>query len=95
MNYTPEEISILERQSIAKNPKTPKNVLKELANDPEEKVRVFVAANVNTPKTVLTKLAGEGVLIISRYLATNPNTPAEVLKPVSYTHLTLPTKRIV
>ncbi|AFZ11226.1 leucine rich repeat variant-containing protein [Crinalium epipsammum PCC 9333] len=75
MNYTPEEISILERIAIAKNPETPKNVLKELANDPEEKVRVFVAANVNTPKTVLTTLAS----VAPRYVATNPNTPAKVL----------------
>ena len=82
MNYTPEEISILERQSIAKNPKTPKNVLKELANDPEKNVRLFVAANVNTPKTVLTKLAS----VEPRYVATNPNTPATVLRQLAKTY---------
>ena len=51
--HIPADIATASRRAEAANPATPPDRLRELAEDPERKVRVAVAKNFNTPLQTL------------------------------------------
>jgi len=67
------------RWAVAKNPHTPVEVLRYLANDTINLVRALVAANPSTPSDVLEKFFSDEK-IVRDGLSGNPNTPAKLLK---------------
>lgn len=67
------------RWAVAKNPHTPVEVLRHLANDPINLVRALVATNPSTPSDVLEKFFSDEK-IVRDGLSGNPNTPAKLLK---------------
>lgn len=67
------------RWAVAKNPHTPVEVLRHLANDPINLVRALVATNPATPGDVLEKFFSDEK-IVRDGLSGNPNTPAKLLK---------------
>lgn len=67
------------RWAVAKNPHTPSEVLRFLANDEVNLVRALVATNPSTPAEVLEKFFGDEK-IVRDGLSGNPNTPAKLLK---------------
>ena len=67
------------RWAVAKNPHTPIEVLRHLANDSVNLVRALVAANPSTPSDVLEKFFSDEK-IVRDGLSGNPNTPAKLLK---------------
>ncbi len=66
------------RWAVAKNPHTPKEVLKELSNDKINLVRALCATNPNTPKEALEKFM-EDEKIVRDGLSGNPSTPIKYL----------------
>ena len=68
------------RSTVARNPKTPPEVLQELEKDKDPEVRRAVANNPNTPPNVLQKLANGKNLDIRIAVVNNPKTPPEVLQ---------------
>ena len=79
-SITPE---MKRRRDIAENPNTSIEQLKELANDSDNVVRMFVAGNPNTPVELLKELARDSMLVVLRAVAENPNTPAETLEKIA------------
>lgn len=67
------------RWAVAKNPHTPVEVLRHLANDPVNLVRALVATNPAAPSDVLEKFFSDEK-IVRDGLSGNPNTPAKLLK---------------
>ncbi len=67
------------RWAVAKNPHTPVEVLRHLANDPINLVRALVATNPSTPADVLEKFFSDEK-IVRDGLSGNPNTPAKLLR---------------
>lgn len=67
------------RWAVAKNPHTPVEVLRHLANDSVNLVRALVATNPSTPGDVLEKFFSDEK-IVRDGLSGNPNTPAKLLK---------------
>jgi uncharacterized protein (DUF2336 family) len=67
------------RWAVAKNPHTPVEVLRFLANDPINLVRALVATNPSTPSDVLEKFFSDEK-IVRDGLSGNPNTPPKLLK---------------
>lgn len=67
------------RWAVAKNPHTPVDVLRFLANDPINLVRALVATNPSTPSDVLEKFFSDEK-IVRDGLSGNPNTPPKLLK---------------
>ncbi|TDA63308.1 hypothetical protein E0765_07585 [Sulfuricurvum sp. IAE1] len=67
------------RWAVAKNPHTPVEVLRHLANDSINLVRALVATNPSTPPEVLEKFFSDEK-IVRDGLSGNPNTPAKLLK---------------
>lgn len=67
------------RWAVAKNPHTPVDVLRFLANDEINLVRALVATNPSTPTDVLEKFFSDEK-IVRDGLSGNPNTSAKILK---------------
>ena len=67
------------RWAVAKNPHTPVDVLRFLANDEINLVRALVATNPSTPTDVLEKFFSDEK-IVRDGLSGNPNTSAKLLK---------------
>ena len=67
------------RWAVAKNPHTPVEVLRHLANDTVNLVRALVATNPATPSDVLEKFFSDEK-IVRDGLSGNPNTPSKILK---------------
>ncbi len=67
------------RWAVAKNPHTPVEVLRHLANDSINLVRALVATNPSTPSDVLEKFFSDEK-IVRDGLSGNPNTPVKLLK---------------
>ncbi len=67
------------RWAVAKNPHTPVEVLRFLANDTINLVRALVATNPSTPSDVLEKFFSDEK-IVRDGLSGNPNTPPKLLK---------------
>lgn len=67
------------RWAVAKNPHTPVEVLRHLANDSVNLVRALVATNPSTPGDVLEKFFSDEK-IVRDGLSGNPNTPPKLLK---------------
>ncbi len=67
------------RWAVAKNPHTPVDVLRHLANDEINLVRALVATNPSTPPELLEKLFSDEK-IVRDGLSGNPNTPAKLLR---------------
>ncbi len=67
------------RWAVAKNPHTPVEVLRHLANDTINLVRALVATNPSTPSDVLEKFFSDEK-IVRDGLSGNPNTPVKLLK---------------
>jgi len=67
------------RWAVAKNPHTPVEVLRRLADDSINLVRALVATNPATPSDVLEKFFSDEK-IVRDGLSGNPNTPAKFLK---------------
>lgn len=67
------------RWAVAKNPHTPVEVLRHLANDSINLVRALVATNPATPSDVLEKFFSDEK-IVRDGLSDNPNTPVKLLK---------------
>jgi hypothetical protein len=67
------------RWAVAKNPHTPIDVLRYLANDTINLVRALVATNPSTPGDVLEKFFNDEK-IVRDGLSGNPNTPVKLLK---------------
>jgi hypothetical protein len=55
------------------------DLLKELSQDPDSDVRLWVACNPMTPTPVLRKLAEDPIVFVRRGVAQNDNTPAPLL----------------
>jgi hypothetical protein len=70
------------RWAVAKNPHTPVEVLRHLANDSINLVRALVATNPSTPNDVLEKFFNDEK-IVRDGLSGNPNTPVKLLKILS------------
>ena len=84
-------------------------VVEKLAGDDSEYVRRKIAKRDDLPEHVVEKLAGDDVIDVKMIIADRDHLPEHVMEklagddseyvrgtcPVSYTHLTLPTKRIV
>lgn len=92
LGYTKEQIELAkrarndnweDRQSVAKNPNTPKEVLEKLADDKSEVVRYAVAKNPSTPKEVLEKLTNDDDWNVRDLVARNSSTPKEVLEKLA------------
>jgi hypothetical protein len=69
-----------EKIKLARNPNTPPEVLKVLANDVYSRVRYEVAQNPNTPQETLKVLATDEYSSVRWGVARNPNTSPETLK---------------
>jgi pentose-5-phosphate-3-epimerase len=67
------------RWAVAKNPHTPVEVLRHLAQDDVNLVRALVATNPSTPSDVLEKFFSDEK-IVRDGLSGNPNTPVKLLK---------------
>jgi hypothetical protein len=67
------------RWAVAKNPHTPSDVLRYLANDTINLVRALVATNPSTPSDVLEKFFNDEK-IVRDGLSGNPNTPHKLLR---------------
>jgi DNA-binding transcriptional MerR regulator len=67
------------RWAVAKNPHTPVEVLRHLANDSINLVRALVATNPSTPSDVLEKFFSDEK-IVRDGLSGNPNTSPKLLK---------------
>jgi len=67
------------RWAVAKNPHTPVEVLRSLANDDINLVRALVDTNPSTPTDVLEKFFNDEK-IVRDGLSGNPNTSAKLLK---------------
>lgn len=67
------------RWAVAKNPHTPVEVLRHLANDSINLVRALVATNPSTPSDILEKFFSDEK-IVRDGLSGNPNTPVKLLK---------------
>lgn len=67
------------RWAVAKNPHTPVEVLRHLANDSINLVRALVATNPSTPSDVLEKFFNDEK-IVRDGLSGNPNTSPKLLK---------------
>ena len=68
------------RWIIAKDPITPPDILKELAEDKDYGVKANVAGNENTPEAVLSDLSKSDEWVTRSNVAANPNAPPEALK---------------
>lgn len=66
-------------ESLAQNPNTPVEILKELMDNETFKNKNLLAANPNTPSDILYKLYELGY---SDSLAQNPNAPTELLQQI-------------
>ena len=73
------------RWAVAKNPHTPVDVLKILANDDVNLVRALVGANPSTPGDVLARFFNDEK-IVRDALSGNPNTPLRLLKILGSDH---------
>jgi hypothetical protein len=85
MNYTEEQIRNMYwrvRWYVAKNPKTPVGVLRELSKDEDGGVRRVVAENPNTPVDVLKELAKDDYWRVRWRVAQNPNSTEQILVSV-------------
>ncbi len=67
------------RWAVAKNPHTPAEVLRFLAEDDVNLVRALVATNPSTPPELLEKFFSDEK-IVRDGLSGNPNTPSKLLK---------------
>jgi hypothetical protein len=67
------------RWAVAKNPHTPVDVLRHLANDSINLVRALVATNPSTPADVLEQFFHDEK-IVRDGLSGNPHTPSKLLK---------------
>lgn len=67
------------RWAVAKNPHTPVEVLRFLADDEINLVRALVATNPSTPADILERFFSDEK-IVRDGLSGNPNTPAKLLK---------------
>jgi hypothetical protein len=70
------------RWAVAKNPHTPVEVLRLLADDEVNLVRALVATNPSTPPEILEKFFSDEK-IVRDGLSGNPNTPVKLLKILS------------
>ena len=71
------------KQSIAKDPRTPADVLAQLANDENCWVRSSVAENPNTPVDALMQLARDSYQGIRGSVAMNPNATDQIFEMLS------------
>jgi hypothetical protein len=72
------------RMKVAAHPKTPKNLLRMLANDKEAGVRYEIAQNKNTPVDILEMLFKLEPAFIGKVIAQNPNANANLLQTIAY-----------
>jgi len=71
------------RRCVARNTKTPADILQQLAEDRDSNVRRFVANNISTPVALLQKLAKDEAPHVRYEVASNINTPVSVLKQLA------------
>jgi hypothetical protein len=71
------------RMRVAENPNTPKDVLRQLANDPSHDVRAAVAGNQACEDFVCRRLARDGDVTVRHALAQNVDTPRFVLEELA------------
>jgi len=74
--------SKLVRRAVAANPYAPARLLRALAEDDDEQVRLAVAFNQATPSDVLLDLSGRGV-DLALFVALNPDAPDAVLQQLA------------
>lgn len=72
-----------EKIKLARNPNTPPEVLKVLANDVYSRVRYEVAQNPNTPQETLKVLATDEYSSVRCEVAQNPNYKKKTLELTS------------
>lgn len=65
----------LQRQGVARNPKTPTDVLDVLADDTDDDVALSVASHRNTAADALARLAVHGNGRVRAAVASNPSAP--------------------
>jgi hypothetical protein len=71
---------LISKQATAENHNTPPEVLRVLAQDENDDVRIYVAENPNVPVDVLKVLAQDENDDVRSYVARNPNTSPETLQ---------------
>ena len=76
-------LSMNDKVKLAKDRRTPKEILFILSTDKDNYIRCRVAYNPNTPKGILKKLSKDENRFVKAYVAGNPSTPIEVLKILS------------
>ncbi len=67
------------RRGVARNPKTPQEILLQLASDDVIYVLWEVARNPNAPEDILIRLADDNIADVRQGVARNPNASGEVL----------------
>ena len=71
------------RFAVAKNPKTPVDILRKLTENKDWMTRQGVAMNPKTPVEILRKLAEDKDAFVKYGVAINPNTPVEILRKLA------------
>lgn len=66
--------------SLARNPKTPPEILRSLSQCKETSVRLQVGLNPSAPVEVLTQLAGDREAMVRTWVTANPSLPTDLLR---------------
>ena len=78
-----DKMTYNEKVELAKDPNTPKEVLKNLSKDEDLDIRESVAKNPNTPIDILTTLSKDKNWYVRKCVALNSNTPIDILTTLS------------
>ncbi|MBS2006116.1 MAG: hypothetical protein JST01_03695 [Cyanobacteria bacterium SZAS TMP-1] len=80
LNQEAESCSAKSLELIAANPNTPLAILRQLAGNENEDVRIAVAENVSTPRDLLLLLARDRQADVRYAIAENANLAPEILQ---------------
>lgn len=69
--------------SVARNPKTPTNLLRQFATNPDSFVRTMLACNEKIPHDIQQILAEDPVVAVRGYLAQNRNIETDILEQLA------------
>ena len=69
--------------SVARNPKTPTNLLRQFATNPDSYVRTMLACNEEIPYDIQQILADDPLVSVRGYLAQNSNIETDILEQLA------------
>ena len=78
---TPQDLETL--RDVVRNPNTPPEILAQLSEDKDVKIRLGIARNPNTPPEILAQLSTDEANYVRFMVAQNPNTSPEILAQLS------------